>query len=291
MSGQALTPTVTHRVLTQGAARVLGAAGLAVLMGILYRGVLPAWLQDLWIDPNYSHGLLVPFAAAWLGYERRDRLIGLVPQPAGSAIFIIVSAILLLAFGLLAAELFVTRVSFLLLLIGLIAFLLGYQYVRALALPLAFLLFMVPLPSLVFNAIALPLQLTASHVAISVLQGLGVPALREGNVILLPNVSLEVVEACSGLRSLVSLTAMGVLVAALTLRRPMVRLLLIAASIPIAVLTNGLRVAGTGILAYQFGPGVAEGFFHVFSGWVVFVSALALLAVGVGALRRLEGTA
>jgi len=289
MFGQALTRTATHRALTQGAAGVLGGAGLAVLVGILYRGVLPAWIEDLWIDPNYSHGLLVPFAAAWLAYQRRDRLAALVPRPAASALLIVLGGFLLLAFGLLAAELFVTRLSLLVLLTGLVAFILGYQYVRVLALPLVFLLFMVPLPALVLNAIALPLQLTASQVAITVLQGLGVPALREGNVILLPNVALEVVEACSGLRSLVSLAAMGVLVAALTLRGTSARVLLIASSIPVAVLTNGMRVSGTGMLAYYFGPGVANGFFHAFSGWVVFVVALVLLAIGAGTLRRLEG--
>jgi len=147
----------------------------------------------------------------------------------------------------------------------------------------------VPLPTLVLNAISLPLQFFASQLAVSVLQGVGIPALREGNVIMLPNVSLEVVEACSGLHSLVSLGAVAVLLAALTLRRTVPRLLLVASSIPIAVLTNGGRVAGTGILSYHFGAAAAEGFFHEFSGWAVFVAALCLLGLEAGLLRRLEG--
>jgi len=256
---------------------------------VLYRHILAWWLADLWIDPNYSHGLLVPFVSAWLVYERRQDLGKLVPRPAASAMLVMLAGLLLLAMGLLAAELFTTRVSLLVLLTGLIAFNLGYRYVRALALPLGFLLFMVPLPTLVLNAISLPLQFVASHLAVTVLQELGIPALREGNVIMLPHTSLEVVEACSGLHSLVSLGAVAVLLAALALRGTLPRCLLVASSILIAILTNGARVAGTGILSYHFGAAAAEGFFHEFSGWVVFVAALCLLGVEAGVLRRLEG--
>lgn len=268
--------------------RLLAGAGLLVLSLVVYRQILPAWLSDLWIDPNYSHGLLVPFVSAWLVYERRDQLAELAVRPATSAILVIFAGLLLLAMGLLAAELFTTRLSFLVLITGLIAFNLGYGYVRALALPLGFLLFMVPLPTLVLNAVSIPLQFVASQFAVSVLQEVGIPALREGNVIMLPHVSLEVVEACSGLRSLVSLGAVAVLLAALALRRTVTRLLLVASSVLIAVLTNGARVAGTGILSYHFGAAAAEGFFHEFSGWVVFVAALCLLGPEAGLLRRLE---
>jgi exosortase len=265
-----------------------GAALLVIALGLLYRTVLPAWLEDLWIDPNYSHGLLVPFAAAWLVYERRSRLAALAPRPAGSAVLIVLGGIVLLVAGTLAAELFTTRLSELIVITGLIGFILGYSYIRTLALPLAFLLFMVPLPDLILNAIAFPLQLLASQTAVSILQGIGVPALREGNVILLPNITLEVAEACSGLRSLVSLGAMSVLLAALTLRGTVPRLVLIASSLPIAVITNSVRVSGTGVLAYHFGAQLAEGFLHSFSGWVVFVIALVLLGAEGSALRLLD---
>jgi exosortase len=265
-----------------------GMALLVVALGVLYRTVLPEWVEDLWIDPNYSHGLLVPLAAAWLVYERRSRLAALAPRPAGSAVLIVLGGLVLLMAGMLAAELFTMRVSGLIVITGLIGFILGYSYIRALALPLAFLLFMVPLPALVLNAIAFPLQLLASQLAVSILQGIGVPALREGNVILLPNITLEVVEACSGLRSLVSLGAMSVLLAALTLRGAVPRLVLIASSLPIAVITNSVRVSGTGILAYHFGAQLAEGFLHSFSGWVVFVIALVLLGAEGSALRLLD---
>jgi exosortase len=267
-----------------------GAALLVVALGLLYRTVLPEWLEDLWIDPNYSHGLLVPCAAAWLVYERRSRLAALAPHPAGSAVLIVLGGMVLMVAGTLAAELFTTRLSGLIVITGLIGFILGYRYVRTLALPLAFLLFMVPLPALVLNAIAFPLQLLASQMAVSILQGIGVPVLREGNVILLPNITLEVVEACSGLRSLVSLGALSVLLAALTLRGTVPRLVLIASSLPIAVITNSVRVSVTGVLAYRFGAQLAEGFLHGFSGWVVFVIAFVLLGVEGGALRLLDNS-
>jgi exosortase len=266
----------------------LAGAGLLALSIVLYRHILAAWASDLWIDPNYSHGLLVPFVSAWLVYERRRQLAALAVRPAISAIILVLAGLLLLAVGLLAAELFTARLSFLVLVTGLIAFNLGYGSVRALALPLGFLLFMVPLPALVLNAVSLPLQFLASQLAVSVLQEVGIPALREGNVIMLPHVSLEVVEACSGLRSLVSLAAVAVLLAALVLRRPVTRILLVASSVLIAVLTNGARVAGTGILSHHFGAAAAEGFFHEFSGWVMFVAALCLLGPEASLLRRLE---
>lgn len=265
-----------------------GTALLMVAFGLLYRTVLPEWLEDLWTDPNYSHGLLVPFAAAWLVYERRSRLAALVPRPAGSAVLIVLAGMVLLVAGTLGAELFTTRLSGLIVITGLLGFILGYNYIRTLALPLAFLLFMVPLPALVLNAIAFPLQLLASQMAVGILQGIGVPALREGNVVSLPNITLEVVEACSGLRSLVSLGALSVLLAALTLRGTVPRLVLIASSLPIAVITNSVRVSGTGVLAYRFGAQLAEGFLHSFSGWVVFVIAFVLLGAEGSALRLLD---
>ena len=265
-----------------------GAALLMVAFGLLYRTVLPEWLKDLWSDPNYSHGLLVPLAAAWLVYERRSQLAGLTPRPSGSALLIVLAGMTLLLAGTLGAELFTTRLSGLIVITGLIGFILGYNYIRTLALPLAFLLFMVPLPALALNAIAFPLQILASQMAVGILHGIGVPALREGNVISLPNITLEVVEACSGLRSLVSLGALSVLLAALTLRGTVPRLVLIASSLPIAVITNGVRVSGTGVLAYNFGAQLAEGFLHSFSGWAVFVVALVLLGVEGSALRLLD---
>lgn len=261
---------------------------LAAVVAVLYRAVLPAWITDIWVDENYSHGVLVPFVSLWLAYERRDDLGRLVPRPSAAGLVIILAGIGLLLMGRLAAELFTMRMSLVVVVAGVLVFVLGWGYARVLALPVAFLLFMVPLPAVVLNSVTLPLQFVASEIAVTALHWLRLPALREGNVILLPNTALEVVEACSGLRSLISLAAMGVVVAVLFLRRTGPRVLLAASSVPIAVLTNGGRVAGTGVLSYFYGPEVAEGFFHTFSGWLVFVVALVLLGVEAMLLRPLD---
>jgi exosortase len=264
------------------------AASLVVVLGVLYRSVLPSWFADLWMDPNYSHGVLVPFVSAWLAYDRRAQLAALIPHPSASGLVLVLGSLTLFAAGILAAELFITRISFVFLITSLIIFIFGYAYASALALPLGFLLFMVPLPQLIFNAVALPLQLFASQLAISVLQAVNLPALREGNVILLPNAALEVAEACSGLRSMISLGATSVLLAVLSVRGTWWRVALVASSVVMAVLANGARIAGTGLLAYRYGPTAAEGFFHGFSGWIVFASAVAGLVLEAGLFRRLE---
>jgi exosortase len=287
---QSMSVATTQSADTAGRMVVVAAGFLGVLVLALYRAVLPSWVADLWNDPNYSHGLLVPFVSGWLAYRRRADLAALRPQPAASALLLVLASLGLLLAALLAAELFTMRLSLLLLLTGLLAFILGYAYVRVLALPLAFLLFMVPLPALVWNAVAFPLQLLASQLAVALLQGVGVPALREGNVILLPNISLEVVEACSGLRSLVSLGALSVLLAVLSLRGYGSRIALVLSSVLVAVVANGARVAITGVLADRWGPQLAQGFLHLFSGWVVFVVALLLLGGEAAVLRRLEGS-
>lgn len=271
--------------------RVALAVLLLVLVGAaLYRNVLPLWVADLWVDDNYSHGIIVPFVSAWLAYDRRDDLARLVPQPSLVGLAIVLGGVGLLLVGRLAAELFTMRLSLVVVIVGVIVSVLGWGYARILALPLGFLLFMVPLPAVVLNSVTLPLQFAASEIAVTALHWLRLPALREGNIILLPNTSLEVVEACSGLRSLISLGAMGVVVAVLFLRGTGPRVLLAALSVPIAVLMNGARVAGTGVLSYYYGSEVAEGFFHTFSGWLVFVAALALLAAAAMVVRPLDRT-
>ena len=290
MLREAVARTVADRPFPSGA--VIGASVLLVsTIVVLYSSVLPSWLSDLWNDDNYSHGLIVPFVSVWLAFERRGDLTALTPRPARSALVLVVAAIALLLLGRLASELFLMRVSLPILMASLIAFIWGYAFVRVLALPLAFLFFMVPLPTLIFNAVTLPLQFVASEVAVTVLHGLALPALREGNVIHLPNAALEVVEACSGLRSLMSLGALSVVVAVLWVRSTLLRLILVASSVPIAVLTNGARISGTGVLAYYYGATVAEGFFHGFSGWIVFIAALALLSLEAMCLRPFDAPA
>jgi exosortase len=197
----------------------------------------------------------------------------------------VAAGLLLLVMGKLGSEFFLTRISFIGTLSGTVLFLLGAKHLRILAFPLAFLLLMIPLPAIVFNQIAFPLQLLASRFGESVVGLAGVPVLREGNVIVLASTTLEVAEACSGIRSLVSLLTLGILFGYFTDSRSGVRILLALVTIPIAIITNGLRVAGTGIAAHHYGAAVAEGFFHTFSGWLVFLTATVIL-LAVGRLTR-----
>jgi exosortase len=158
---------------------------------------------------------------------------------------------------------------------------------KVLLFPLGILLLMIPIPAIIFNQIVFPLQLVASRVGEASLSAAGVPVLREGNVIILANTSLEVAEACSGIRSLVSLLTLGIVYGYFVDRRPGVRTAIALSSIPVAILANGLRVAGTGFAAHFFGPAAAEGFFHTFSGWLVFGFAFVLLFAVVRTLQWL----
>jgi len=183
----------------------------------------------------------------------------------------------MLIVGQMGAELFFSRLSLLVVLAGLIILFLGWNLFRALLFPWAFLLLMIPLPAIVLNQITFPLQLLASKVASTTLPWMGVPVLREGNVIILPAMALEVAEACSGIRSLMSLTALAVIYGYLMERRVGIRVLLAVASIPIAVAANSFRIVGTGLLVQYWDPDKAQGFFHEFSGWLIFVVSLIML--------------
>ncbi len=257
------------------AAAVLAALSFAALFFDVGRKLVSDWATD----DNYSHGFLVVPVALFLAWERRQTLIAAARRPSVLGLVVIVGSLAVLTAGTLGAELFLTRVATIGVLVGLVLFAFGWEHLRLLAFPLAFLLLMIPLPAIVFNQIALPLQLLASQVGEAGLRLFGVPVLREGNVMVLASTTLEVAEACSGIRSLISLLTLGIVYGYFMDSRAWVRWVLALATVPIAVFTNGLRVAGTGIAAHHYGPEAAEGFLHTFSGWLVFVSALALLFV------------
>src|SRR5258708_98315 len=187
----------------------------------------------------------------------------------------------------MGAELFLSRLSLLIVLAGLIVLFFGWDFFRALLFPWAFLLLMIPVPAIVFNQITFPLQLLASKVASTTFPWMGGPVLREGNVIVLPAMALEVAEACSGIRSLMSLTTLTVIYGYLMEKRVGVRVLLAVASIPIAVAANSLRIVGTGLLVQYWDPEKAEGFFHEFSGWLIFVVSLVMIYLLHRAVRFL----
>jgi len=260
--------------------------GLVAAFLYLYATVLPPLITDWLDDPNYSHGFLVPGLSAYFVWERRQTLVRLRPQPHWGGLVLLWCGLGMLLLGHLGAELFLMRSSMVVVLTALVWYLLGLPYVHALAFPLAFLLFMIPLPAILLNTITLPLQRLATQVSTFALQLVQLPVYREGNIIYLPHTTLEVAEACSGLSSLVSLLALAVVLAYITQHRLGTRWILVLSAIPIALVANAFRIWTTGVLAQRYGPHVAEGFYHTFAGWLVFVVALGLL-LGEGALLSL----
>jgi exosortase len=198
-------------------------------------------------------------------------------RPSWAGLPILIFSLAMLVVGVLGAELFLSRLSLLFAIAGLVVLFFGWDHQKAILFPWAFLLLMIPIPSILFNDITFPLQLLASKVAAHVLPWMGVPVLREGNVIQLPAMALEVAEACSGIRSLLSLATLAIIYGYMMEKRTFIRVLLAVAAIPIAVAANSLRIVGTGLLVQYWDPDKAEGFFHAFSGWLIFVVSLAML--------------
>jgi exosortase len=250
---------------------------IAGLLCVLYYRVAIKLVYDWYTLPDYSHGFLVPFFAAFLIWDKRKVLSTTLIKPTWSGLVLIVFAIGVLVLGVYGVELFTSRMSFVFLLAGLIGTFFGWAMVRALRFPLLVLVLAIPFPAIVFNQITFPLQLLASRIASDILPLLGVPTLHEGNVIELPIMKLEVAEACSGIRSLMSLFTLAVFYGYFLERTTKRRVILALASIPIAVTANVVRIVGTGLCVQYWDPDKALGFFHEFSGWVMFVISLACL--------------
>ena len=249
---------------------------IAVLV-VLYAPVLRTLVYQWYADADYSHGFLVPLLSAYLIWQRRDKLRQVPRRPSFWGLVVVITAIGLLFLGSLGAELFLARFSLLCTICGLIVYFCGGAVLRAMAFPMAFLLFAIPIPVVVYNEIVFPLQFIASKFATSTLEALNLfPIMREGNVLILPGMSLEVVEACSGIRSLMSLLALAAGFGYVVERSVIARWILFLAMVPLAIISNGTRVMITAIMANYLGPQAAEGFMHEFSGWVIFVVATLL---------------
>jgi exosortase len=272
---------------TWGMPVLVQVAGIGILLALLYHGILRELVRNWVDDPNYSHGFFVLLFCAWLLWQRRAALRAIPQKPSALGLVVIGGALALLILGVLGAELFLSRTSLLFLVAGLVVYFSGWKMFRALLLPWGLLFLAIPLPMIVFNQIAFPLQFGASRLASALLAFLGVPVLREGNIIMLPSMSLDVAEACSGLRSLMALVSIGVLYGCIFEPRVSRRLWLALAAIPIAVVANAVRIATTGLLGQYWGPDKAEGFFHVFSGGLIFLCTLLLLLAFHLALKRL----
>ena len=243
----------------------------------LYYPVLWRLVQQWYDDGDYSHGFLVPLLSAYLIWQRRDKLAEVVRKPSNLGLLVVLFSLSLLFLGSLGAELFLTRISIVVTICGLIVYFSGWRMLRAMTFPLAFLLFAIPIPTLIYNEIVFPLQFIASRFATSILETLNLfPIMREGNVLIMPGMRLEVVEACSGIRSLMSLLALAAGYGYLAEKSVAVRWFLFLAMVPLAIVSNGTRVMITALMTNYIGPKAAEGFMHEFSGWVIFVVATAM---------------
>jgi len=265
-------------------------AVLISLILILYALVIKNLIGQWWTDGNYGHGFFVPLFSSYVLWHERERWMKTEIKPSNFGFVVMLGAVGLLLLGSLGAELFISRFSLLVLIAGMILFLAGWSTLRAVSFPLSYLLWMIPIPVIIYNQITFPLQLMASRVATDWLERVQVPVLRDGNVLVMSNYSLEVVEACSGIRSLMTLIALAVAYGYFAEPRRSVRYILALLMIPIAILTNAFRITGACMLAHRYGPTTAEGFLHEFSGWVVFVSALVLMFLCHWILRQMGKT-
>jgi exosortase len=260
---------------------IVSAATLSLFIALLYWEILHKLARDWLTIPSLSHGPLIPLLAAWIAIRRRDRISALPAGPDARGLLIVAASCALLLFGTLAAEFFLARISFVLLLAGLVWTFWGAARLRALRFPFLLLATMVPLPGLVYNALAFPLQLFATMVSARLAEMLGITLYVDGNIIHLAGISLGIDEACSGLSSLSALFIGGLVFGRMECSTTACRLLLGLLAFPAAVATNIIRVTGTAVLA-DYNSDYAMGFYHGFSGWLVFVlGSTALYGAGL----------
>jgi exosortase len=254
----------------------LAVAWFLALIIAAYLPILKNLVLQWSTDEDVSHGFLVPIVAGYIAWQRRDQLRALDLKPNWWGIGLLAWAAAQAWIGTLGAELFLQRTSVLITLVGLLLVIGGVPLLRALTFPLLLLPFMIPIPEVIYNQITFPLQLFASRVAEFVLNLVNIPVLRDGNVLELASQKLSVAEACSGIRSLLSLTFLSLVYGYFFDKRKWVRWVLFLATVPIAIIANAGRVTITGVLS-EIDPELAHGFFHSLEGYVIFMIALVML--------------
>ncbi len=267
--------------------------GPPVLIGagylLVYFHVIAGLVSDWASDPNFSHGFMVPFVSLYMVWHKKYILETIDRQPSNSGFFILGAGMILYIVGNLGAELFLMRISMIIALAGIIVSCFGLRVLRVLVVPLSYLLLMIPVPAIIWNQIAFPLQLFAAKMAAHSIVLTGIPVFREGNILHLANTSLEVIDACSGIRSLTSLIALTWLFAFIADFSLWKKWVLFLSAIPIAVMVNVIRLTITGMMAARIGPEAAHGFLHDISGMIIFISALILVFFVFFILQKWKG--
>lgn len=259
------------------------------LLVLMYYSIIPEMVMHWYSDENYSHGFLVPIIAGYFFWQRWPDLKELPVKPDGLGLVVIIWGVLQLLVAWFGSEYFTMRSSLIVQIAGIILFFFGRKVLKGMSLPIGYLIFMIPIPYIIYDMVAFPLKLFVTRVSVAFMKIVGVVVIREGNIIMFPATTLEVADACSGIRSLISLLAIAAAYAFLLKTSNVHRCIIIFSAIPIAVATNSLRVIVTGILAQWWGARAAEGFFHEFAGMAVFVLAMVMLVAFGEILRRVAG--
>jgi exosortase len=259
---------------------------VAAIIVLIYLPALYDLAVDWATDGNYSHGFLVPIISGYLLWRKRNELAGLEKRSDIIGLAIIIVGMILFILGNGASEYFTVRFSLVTTLFGLTLYIFGRPTIKKTWFELFFLLFMIPIPYVVYFSATFPMQLLASKATGAILNFIGMSAIRQGNIIHLPGHSLEVAEACSGMRSLISLLALGAIYAYLSQKPLSAKIILFLSAIPIAVLGNIFRVFLTAIIVYTTDADVTRGFTHFLMGASVFVVAFILLFILGAILRR-----
>ncbi len=261
---------------------------IGALFLLVFAPVLVDLVQRWWDDSNYSHGFLVPLIAAYFLWHKRAELAGLAVRPSRLGLLLLVIGMTLFVFGNAGVEYFIIAISMVMVLFGLALYLLGAEFIRRTWFAFFILLFMIPIPGVIYYSLTFPMQLLASKVSVEMMQGLGMSVLRQGNIIVLPDRPLEVAEACSGMRSLISLMAMGAIFGYMSQPKFWGKMAIFLLAIPVAVIGNVVRVFLTAVIAYvgQLDPTTEP--YHTLLGLSVFVVAFVLLSILAVGLRRLS---
>lgn len=249
-----------------------------IVIAVYFQAIIEMVTQ-WWDDSNYSHGFLIPIVSIYLIWQKKDSLQKIISKKSNLGLIFILLGAIIYIIGTAAAEFFTARFSLVLIIFGITLFYYGKEYLKELWFPILFLLFMIPIPYVIYYSVTFPMQLLSSQAASTVLQLTGLEVTRQGNIINLPNYSLEVIEACSGLRSLMTLSALGAAIAYITHKTRFGSILLFLLSVPIAIGANVFRIVITALGAYYISPRLAEGFLHEMSGLVVFLVGFISLGI------------
>lgn len=259
---------------------------IALILLVIYLPTLYDLVIDWATDSNYSHGFLIPLISGYLIWRKRKELSALEISSGRFGLVLIICGMILFILGNGASEYFTVRISLVITIFGLVMYLFGNHIIKRTWFEILFLVFMIPIPYVIYFSATFPMQLLASKVTVTILNLIGMPVVRQGNIIHLPEHSLEVAEACSGMRSLVSLLALGAIYAYLTQKKLAGKITLFLCTIPIAVIGNIFRVFLTAVIVYTSDIDIMAEPLHSLMGASVFVVAFICLLIAGAVLRK-----